>query len=91
MTTWTLVVVTAGGMTLLITAPWLLARAGRRWGTDDVPIRPPRQIYEGLDESVQKSATARRDRAEAARRASARIVSGGQESQRVIPIGGRRG
>lgn len=80
------------GVGLILAAPWLLSRAGRRWGSDDLVLKPPRRLFEGHDDRLRVAAERRRQQAAAFRKAGARFDSGALTvpTGRVVPMGGRR-
>lgn len=91
MTAWDVMSISVGGIAAIVTAPWLLARAARKWGTDEVPIPPPRRLYDGHDDRLRLASKQRRQRAKGFRLAADRIESGGlTERLKVLPMADRR-
>lgn len=73
-----LVLATLGGA-LLVIAPWVVARLGRRYGQDDVietAIKAPTYRHVGADEGLQARSRQRRDAADRIRARAAAVESG---------------
>lgn len=76
-----------GGAAGLLMVSWLLAYAGRKWGTDDIPMGRTIVKFAQADEQLPARAAKRRERVEAQKKDAAHVSSGGGS---VIPWGRRR-
>ena len=83
--TWLLVI--TGLAWGLISAPWLLAWAGRRYGTDPTPMGTTRQTYVGLDDALRQRTVARRERAEAIIRDARQLETRDDRASKIHLVG----
>jgi hypothetical protein len=76
----------------VVAVPWLLAYAGRRWGTNDVPIKPliRKPTMQGLNEELRDRSKARRQAVEQMQRNAARLASGAPAKASIAPFGVKR-
>ncbi len=76
MSLWPILVAALSGLAALIASPWLLSRAGRKWGSDPIDIKPPTYRFTGFAPDLRAQAEARRSRADLSKREAAAIASG---------------
>lgn len=72
------------GLILLILTPWIIARLGRRYGSDDLVIPPlskERYLYLNADESLRERTAKKRQAADVIRTRAAKVESGSPVSE----------